>query len=160
MLLANVAWVLASNGHRVLTVDWDLEAPGLHRYFHPFIKDKTLSATDGLIDAITGFVEEAVSLTVTNTEEPVTVSSQSSGPSSELPSSSSSTAQAPAQQSQESPDWYIDYANLNRYAVPLEWKFPNGGHLDHLGPGRQGPSYATRVNLFDWEAFYGNNILG
>jgi hypothetical protein len=27
MILANVAWVLASNGKRVLTIDWDLEAP-------------------------------------------------------------------------------------------------------------------------------------
>ncbi len=34
MVLANVAWVLAETyGLRVLAVDWDLEAPGLHRYF-------------------------------------------------------------------------------------------------------------------------------
>ena len=31
MLLANVAWILATNGKRVLVVDWDLEAPGAHR---------------------------------------------------------------------------------------------------------------------------------
>ena len=37
MALANVAWILAANGHRVLAVDWDLESPGLHRYFAPFI---------------------------------------------------------------------------------------------------------------------------
>jgi MinD-like ATPase involved in chromosome partitioning or flagellar assembly len=34
--LANVAWILASNGKRVLTIDWDLEAPGLHRYFRDY----------------------------------------------------------------------------------------------------------------------------
>lgn len=51
MLVANVAWILASNGHRVLTIDWDLEAPGLHRYFAPFLKDKGLSSTEGIIDA-------------------------------------------------------------------------------------------------------------
>ena len=28
MALANVAWVLASFGHRVLAVDWDLEGAG------------------------------------------------------------------------------------------------------------------------------------
>ena len=28
MALANVAWLLASNGQRVLAIDWDLEAPG------------------------------------------------------------------------------------------------------------------------------------
>jgi MinD superfamily P-loop ATPase len=38
MALANVAWILASNGKRVLTVDWDLEAPGLHRYYMPFLE--------------------------------------------------------------------------------------------------------------------------
>nr|BFE70123.1 hypothetical protein GCM10020092_034240 [Actinoplanes digitatis] len=37
MALANVAWILASNGKRVLTVDWDLESPGLHRYYTPFV---------------------------------------------------------------------------------------------------------------------------
>ncbi len=50
MALANVAWILASNGHRVLVIDWDLEAPGLHRYFQPFIVDADLVETDGLID--------------------------------------------------------------------------------------------------------------
>jgi Mrp family chromosome partitioning ATPase len=35
MAMANVAWILASNGKRVLAVDWDLESPGLHKFFHP-----------------------------------------------------------------------------------------------------------------------------
>jgi hypothetical protein len=54
MLLANVAWVLASNGKSVLAIDWDLEAPGLYRYFYPFLTDKELRSSDGLIN----FVEE------------------------------------------------------------------------------------------------------
>jgi hypothetical protein len=33
MALANVAFLLAMNGKRVLTMDWDLEAPGLSYYF-------------------------------------------------------------------------------------------------------------------------------
>jgi cellulose biosynthesis protein BcsQ len=33
MALANVAYELARKGKRVLMVDWDLEAPGLERYF-------------------------------------------------------------------------------------------------------------------------------
>lgn len=28
MALVNVGWIMASNGKRVLLVDWDLEAPG------------------------------------------------------------------------------------------------------------------------------------
>jgi len=61
MALANVAWILASNGRRVLTVDWDLEAPGLHRYFSPFLLDKELSSSEGLIDLVTDFATEAMS---------------------------------------------------------------------------------------------------
>ncbi|MEU1271241.1 FxSxx-COOH system tetratricopeptide repeat protein [Streptomyces sp. NPDC005799] len=55
MALANVAWILASNGKRVLAMDWDLEAPGLHRYFAPFLGDPELDSTPGVIDLIRGF---------------------------------------------------------------------------------------------------------
>ncbi|NBM17548.1 FxSxx-COOH system tetratricopeptide repeat protein [Streptomyces sp. GC420] len=60
MALANTAWILAANGHRVLTVDWDLEAPGLHRFFHPFLDHAALAATTGMIDMITDYREEAL----------------------------------------------------------------------------------------------------
>ena len=60
MALANVAWVLASNGRRVLAVDWDLEAPGLHRYFYPFLVDKELTSSDGVIDFMIDFECEAL----------------------------------------------------------------------------------------------------
>jgi cellulose biosynthesis protein BcsQ len=50
MALSNVAWILASAGKRVLLIDWDLEAPGLHRYLRPFLLDRELSTTPGLID--------------------------------------------------------------------------------------------------------------
>jgi MinD-like ATPase involved in chromosome partitioning or flagellar assembly len=52
MALANVAWLLAAAGHRVCAIDWDLEAPGLHRYFHPFLIDPELTSTDGIIDYV------------------------------------------------------------------------------------------------------------
>jgi hypothetical protein len=56
MALANIAWILASNGRRVLVVDWDLEAPGLHRYFHPFlVVDPELADTPGVMDMIWEF---------------------------------------------------------------------------------------------------------
>jgi len=60
MILANVAWILASNGKRVLVVDWDLEAPGLHRYFHPFLLDKSLNYTEGVIDFLLNFIDKAL----------------------------------------------------------------------------------------------------
>ncbi|MEV0487148.1 FxSxx-COOH system tetratricopeptide repeat protein [Streptomyces sp. NPDC050508] len=55
MALANVAWILASNGKRVLAMDWDLEAPGLHRYFAPFLGDPELSSTNGVIELVREF---------------------------------------------------------------------------------------------------------
>ena len=51
MALANVAWILASNGHRVLVADWDLESPGLHRFFSPFL-DQTVPDAPGIIDMV------------------------------------------------------------------------------------------------------------
>ncbi|WP_436524796.1 FxSxx-COOH system tetratricopeptide repeat protein [Actinoplanes sp. HUAS TT8] len=52
MALANVAWILAANGYRVLAVDWDLESPGLHRFFHPFMDPRLLASTRGIVDMI------------------------------------------------------------------------------------------------------------
>jgi WD40 repeat protein len=60
MILANVAWILASNGKRVLTLDWDLEAPGLHRYFYPFLLDKDIAASDGIINFVDEFKRKAM----------------------------------------------------------------------------------------------------
>ncbi|MFJ2776557.1 FxSxx-COOH system tetratricopeptide repeat protein [Kitasatospora sp. NPDC087315] len=60
MALANVGWILASRGLRVLVVDWDLEAPGLHRYYHPLLVDPELHATDGLIDLLRSYVKQAL----------------------------------------------------------------------------------------------------
>jgi CO dehydrogenase nickel-insertion accessory protein CooC1 len=60
MALANVAWILASNGKRVLAVDWDLESPGLHKFFHPFLDESTVSATPGVIEIINDYASAAV----------------------------------------------------------------------------------------------------
>jgi tetratricopeptide (TPR) repeat protein len=55
MALANVAWILASNGKRVLAVDWDLESPGLHKFFHPFLDESAVAATPGIIEIISDY---------------------------------------------------------------------------------------------------------
>jgi len=61
MALANVAWILASNGRRVLAVDWDLESPGLHKFFHPFLDQEAIAATPGVIEMIGDFAHAATS---------------------------------------------------------------------------------------------------
>ncbi|MFJ9769682.1 FxSxx-COOH system tetratricopeptide repeat protein [Kitasatospora sp. NPDC101157] len=60
MALANLGWILASQGLRVLAVDWDLEAPGLHRYYHPLLVDPELRGTPGLIDLLRAYVDQAL----------------------------------------------------------------------------------------------------
>jgi MinD-like ATPase involved in chromosome partitioning or flagellar assembly len=52
MAVANIAALLAMKGLRVLIVDWDLEAPGLHRYFADLdIVSSNLGLLDLLLDA-------------------------------------------------------------------------------------------------------------
>ncbi len=57
MSVANLAWALATRGRRVLVVDWDLEAPGVHRYFHPFLEDPLQQDSEGLIDGLWAYVQ-------------------------------------------------------------------------------------------------------
>ena len=59
MAVANAAWIPATNDKRVLVIDWDLEAPGMHRYLHPFLKDKELTDSQGLIDYFVDFATAA-----------------------------------------------------------------------------------------------------
>ena len=273
MALANVAWILASNGKRVLTLDWDLEAPGLHRYFHPFMVDKELSSSDGLIDFVlkfaaaaatpetvaTGNTKESITVYLAQTdstlfkgrdavkdvllnsgytvlpEEPLpqdqgefearvrdylkrsTLSVHLIGESSgevesypfvfkqnalaverekeagfsrlvwlppEVPTvprqlllsdtadpgTANNILQTPlvelfnrigdhVRKDRGDKDWYKPYANILRYASSLDWKFTGAdgtqsGSLDLIPAGRQGPSYSTRVNSFNWQNFY------
>jgi MinD-like ATPase involved in chromosome partitioning or flagellar assembly/tetratricopeptide (TPR) repeat protein len=51
MALANVAWILAANGHRVLVTDWDLESPGLYRFLYPFL-EQTVKNAPGVIELV------------------------------------------------------------------------------------------------------------
>ncbi|MCL6732872.1 hypothetical protein M8J73_09795 [Streptomyces neyagawaensis] len=55
MAMANKAWILAADGKRVLAVDLDLKAPGLHRFFEPFLDPDAAAATSGIIGIITEY---------------------------------------------------------------------------------------------------------
>lgn len=68
MALANVAWILANQGKRVLAVDWDLEAPGLHRYFAPFLEDSELFGSEGIIDFVWDVCTDALTPVEPSTE--------------------------------------------------------------------------------------------
>jgi MinD-like ATPase involved in chromosome partitioning or flagellar assembly/tetratricopeptide (TPR) repeat protein len=61
MALANVAWILAGSGLKVLVVDWDLDSPGLHKYFHPFLDREKITVTPGVIELISDYAWAATS---------------------------------------------------------------------------------------------------
>ncbi|WP_460129564.1 KGGVGR-motif variant AAA ATPase [Pseudomonas sp. H1_D05] len=55
MSLANVAFLAALNGQRVLVMDWDLEAPGVNYYFRGLLEAaeaKSLKDSAGLLDIL------------------------------------------------------------------------------------------------------------
>ena len=58
MALANVGWILAASGYRVLVADWDLESPGLHRFFHPFLGSE-VEEGPGIVNLIHGYEQAA-----------------------------------------------------------------------------------------------------
>lgn len=53
MALANVAALLAQRGKRILVVDWDLEAPGIEKYFTAYLSPgRTRESVPGIVDLI------------------------------------------------------------------------------------------------------------
>jgi hypothetical protein len=52
-------------------------------------------------------------------------------------------------------DWHLEYAQVLRHAVSLEWYyFPGDGMLDFISAGRQTNDYPAAVSNFDWDNFY------
>ncbi|MGW6457284.1 FxSxx-COOH system tetratricopeptide repeat protein [Streptomyces sp. NPDC055078] len=124
MALANTAWILAANGKRVLAVDWDLEAPGLHRFFHPFLDPSTLGATTGVIDLITEYAWAAI------------------------------TPDAGRRDDWHVDYARIQPHAVSLTPEILGWEFPDGGTLDFVSAGKQNREYSATVSTFDWDNFY------
>lgn len=128
MALANTAWILAANGFRVLTVDWDLEAPGLGHFFRPFLDQEALAATTGVIDLIMDYRDEAVRARREGVRE--------------------------GEQPRE-PDWHREFAKVRRHAVSLDRsRFKDGGMLDFVPAGQIRSDYAATVAGINWDDFY------
>jgi hypothetical protein len=126
MAVSNIAWILASNGYDVLLIDWDLEAPGLHRYLRPFLVDPELTSSPGLID----FVWDAARVNVT--------------PADKLHAESLAAEFAPSE----------EFPSLEDYAIGFNWDFHSDGSISFIPAGRQDENYAQRVNTFSWDNFY------
>lgn len=124
MALANVAWILASAGHRVLMIDWDLEAPGLHRYFRPFLIDEDLASSEGLLDLVDRYATQAIR---------------------------NQHKDAPTPEPNWHVE-FADFSDFV-LSINFPW-FARGGRLDLLPAGRQGDAYAVKVNSFNWQNLY------
>src|SRR5215472_8491109 len=147
MVLANVGYLLASeplySGKKVLMIDWDLEAPGLHKYFSKDFAGRFGSPKDtrryaqafgnapGLIDFL------ALALEIYRTAEPA----------GGLPESEAHTARATGLFQQ-----VLEAASFAK--LPLNVDGIPG--LCLLKSGREDASYSDRVRRFDWDHFYSN----
>jgi hypothetical protein len=118
MALANVAWILAGNGLKVLAVDWDLDSPGLDSYFRPFLDQARVAAASGVLELINDYAwvasREAAGLAA----------------------------------------WHREYAKIVPHAIPVNWRFPDGGALDYVSAGRQSPDEPSSTTLSVWDVFY------
>ncbi len=58
MAVANIAQLFYDKGYKVLMVDWDLEAPGLERYYYPGGALQKIVDKPGLIDMLLRYKQE------------------------------------------------------------------------------------------------------
>jgi tetratricopeptide (TPR) repeat protein/MinD-like ATPase involved in chromosome partitioning or flagellar assembly len=133
MALANTAWILASSGKSVLVVDWDLDAPGLDRFLHPFLSESQLRSTPGVLELVSRsaqFVLQALNVA----EETRQL---------ELDSELSAAADA----------WASDGIALNSCLIQVDWEFPAGGQLYYLPAGTKNKGYLSAFSQFDWKHF-------
>jgi MinD-like ATPase involved in chromosome partitioning or flagellar assembly/tetratricopeptide (TPR) repeat protein len=137
MALANVAWILAANGKRVLIADWDLESPGLHRFFQPFM-EPAVSAQPGVIDFIRKY-EWAID-ELLGPSEP---DSSDDGPPPLV------TRAAITRLINDS------VREVSRLAVPVNWEFPGSGSIEFLTPGQQDNGVFKQVlSALNWDILY------
>ena len=126
MALVNIATTIAQrNGNRVLAVDWDLEAPGLHSYFRPYLKMTGASDRDEQIAHSPGLIELLDSVRGM------------------LPSSSNKMSRSELLSS------VFEGTELDNFL--LETDLPT---LSLLKAGKFDASYSSRINSFGWTGLF------
>jgi len=134
MALANVAWILASSGRRVLAVDWDLESPGLHRFYHPFLDRELVEDTPGVIDLIRNYQWAAAGQRGART--PVWYR--------ELADVSQHTV---------SLEWSFPNDGVLHF-MPAGRQNPDYSATLTMSAGRQNPGYPATLTSVSWDEFY------
>ncbi len=131
MAVANVAELLAERGLSVLMVDFDLEAPGLERFFdqQEDPTPETIQAARGVIDLLVSYKELR-----------------------SLPFVEASQTEA-----DEDGSFPFAVEPLRNFVTPISAS-SEGGQLLIVPAGRRNGSeyvaYAERVRSFDWDEFY------
>ena len=128
MALANIGWLLAERGLRVLLIDMDLEAPGLERFFeddrYP-VDPRYVSQQRGIIDMLISYKEVRLLM--------------GTGP-------TASDAELLPLSAEPLRSFVITLADVE------------GGQLMMIPAGSRLPGayaeYAERVGAFDWDDFY------
>jgi cellulose biosynthesis protein BcsQ/tetratricopeptide (TPR) repeat protein len=139
MALANVAWILAANGMRVMIADWDLESPGLYRFFQPFL-DRDVDQRPGIVDFVRRYEWAAVDADID-------------------PDALHTGSEQSRNAARDAITAIIDehIGRVRDYAVPLSWEFPGNGVLHFLSSGKQaGGDYQATLSALDWDNFYDN----
>jgi eukaryotic-like serine/threonine-protein kinase len=131
MALANVACLLAGEGQarRVLMIDWDLEAPGLHEYFRTSTDREPWPAD--IPDESPGLIELFSELEATARQ-----------------CDSSSRGEEGARE-------MIHNFNFDKYIISIN--INNTENISMIKAGRFDSNYSNRVNSFDWKEFYNNS---
>lgn len=148
MALANVACILAkrqelAGGKGVLMIDWDLEAPGLHRYFRNKASGRRPinNSPDNSADFRPGLIDLFYELHRRLGQRPAVSYERHSDP------------ELPAPSSERLAREIIENVDLQSYITPT-----GQDGLSLLKAGRFNPQdpneYPVRVNRFNWEALY------
>ncbi|MGW3206833.1 FxSxx-COOH system tetratricopeptide repeat protein [Streptomyces sp. NPDC001135] len=132
MALANTAWIMASQGKRVLVVDWDLEAPGVAGFLRPFLEPNTLRDRPGVLDLLNDHILRV----------------------------DSRWGSGHPGATEEATAWVSDQADITRAVSPLQWTFPARGRLDFISAGRQDRAYSCVFSQFNWNRFYEDQYGG
>ncbi len=139
MTLANISEILYKKGLNVLIVDFDLEAPGLDRYFadsHSIYPSSDLQKRRGLIDMIISYKRSF--------DNPSLFSN------SEIETSNYKCTEEVLSFSEP----------FSNFVTPIYKANENNGSLSIITAGRRAgkffTSYANTVSSFDWDDFFDN----
>jgi cellulose biosynthesis protein BcsQ len=136
MAVANVAVMLALRGERVLVLDFDLEAPGLHRYFRPWLKvEDGQGGETELVAGVVDFFEE-LRLRL-------------------LARFSSENSYDPTEESTREVCRSIVHETTRKYTgYALSVGRGGGKNIDFLPAGYFDDNFQNRVREFDWVTFF------